>query len=276
MAYIQTEVKSQLMGRSVPVCLYFPADSNLCGGQVRGVITLLHGYGEAGREWPMMTAACRYAMQNGYILICPSVDNSFYCDMAAGSPFYTWMTEELPAVLDEMFVIPREREKNFIAGDSMGGYGALRLALLHPDRYAACASFSGSLDMSLMLLGGKVPFLPAASRKVVRQLMVPIFGPGLRLPKHADLVHLCRQTAKLPKEAQPRIFLSCGRQDTAYHMVLLQNDRFRNKIAGLPLDFTYREWDGEHLWCVWDRALAEFIGFIQNDDFAEQAKQYWL
>ena len=82
-------------------------------------------------------------------------------------------------LLGRMFKLPARREQNFIAGLSMGGYGALFLGLSRPDLYAGCASFSGAVDLSMMLAD------PAAPG--VREVFGPVFGDGLLLPKSSDL-----------------------------------------------------------------------------------------
>ena len=104
-----------------------------------------------GDDWVHFPAAIRYAADNGLVLVIPDAGNSFYNDMAWGQAWHTWLTEEMPALLRQMVRLPEEREKNFIAGMSMGGYGALRIGLAHPERYAGVASFSGCVDLPMMM-----------------------------------------------------------------------------------------------------------------------------
>ena len=143
MAYINARVRSILLQRTMNVDLYFPTDLPAeIVPKVTGAVTLLTGYGGSGADFMNWSAMPRYAADNGLILIAPDCDNSFYTDMAAGSPFFTYLTEELPRLLSGMFCLPQQREQNFIAGVSMGGYGALLAALTHPEKYAAAASLS--------------------------------------------------------------------------------------------------------------------------------------
>ena len=176
MAYIDCKLKSQILGTTVGVKLYFPTDLPAdVGYTVKGVLTLLHGYTNSGDDWMQMTAAPRYAADNGLVLVMPDCGNSFYQNMMHGGAYKTFVTEELPMLLGRMFKLPARREQNFIAGLSMGGYGALFLGLSRPDLYAGCASFSGAVDLSLMLAD------PAAPG--VREVFGPVFGDGLLLPK---------------------------------------------------------------------------------------------
>ena len=128
MAYVTCKLRSAELDRNVEIKLYFPCDLPVyVGAEMKGTLTLLHGYGNSGDDWTQMTAAARYAADNGLVLICPSCQNSFYQDTFR-SAWKTFVTEEMPLLLSRMFHFPREREKNFIAGLSMGGYGALYLA----------------------------------------------------------------------------------------------------------------------------------------------------
>ena len=268
MAYIRAEIKVEEMTRTVPTSLYFPTDlPTEVGNKVKGVITLFHGLGNCPDDWMMMSAATRYAADNGYILVAPNADNSFFADMAFGSPYYTAITEYLPAKLDAIFRIPRHRELNYIAGLSMGGYGAMHVGLSNPDKYAAIGSFSGSLDAEWIMENYR-------DDPTLRPIMQAAFGTEMSLPKQYDTFHLAKEVAKLPKEKQPRIFCTCGKQDTSTKMYL-QNMAFKKHAQSLPLDYTFLEWDGVHEWNFWDRSLAEFIGFIQNSNYGTCKRANW-
>lgn len=269
MSYIQAEIKIPQFFKNITVNLYFPTDlPDNVGNKVKGVITLLHGLGNTGKDWFMMIAAARYAADNGYIIVAPNADNSFYIDMRYGSPYYTILTELLPAQLQAIFNIPTEREKNFLAGLSMGGYGAMRIGLSQPHKYAAVGSFSGVVDVSLFKeFTQKVPEM--------KVFMEPVLGPDLTIPPELNLGVLAEQVSRLPKQEQPRLFCSCGLQDNDMVQILKQNRAFHKTAAGLGLDIAYKEWDGVHEWNFWDRSLAEFIGFIQNSDYAERKRNDW-
>ena len=88
--------------------------------------------------------------------------------MEYGKKYWTFVSDELPQIARSFFHLSDKREDNFVAGLSMGGYGAFKLALNHPDRFAAAASLSGALDIRSrtladagrkfdLILGGKDP-----------------------------------------------------------------------------------------------------------------------
>lgn len=272
MAIITAEIKIYETATTIPVSLYFPTDlPSSVGNSVKGVITLLHGLGNTPQDWMQMSAACRYAADNGYILVAPYAAQSFYTDMACGPAWYTMLTELLPAQLQRIFNISTAREMNYIAGLSMGGYGALRIGLSHPQRYAAIGSFSGAVHVKAMMDAVK-----ADPNPVFKPMFVPIWGEELEIPEDADVFALLQKTAALPKESQPRVYCTCGLQDAeAGGSVLLQNQALRDFAATLPVDCTYEEWDGVHEWNFWDRSLAQFIGFIQNSDYGRRKRGDW-
>ena len=104
MAYIDCKLKSQLLQRTVAGKRDFSPNFSAAGGnKVEGGLTLLHGYTNCGEDWLQMTAAARYAADNGLVLIIPDCDNSFYQNMVYGGAYYSFMTEELPLLLRSIF-----------------------------------------------------------------------------------------------------------------------------------------------------------------------------
>ena len=132
MAYIDCKLKSQILQTTVTVKLYFPTDLPAeVGNQIKGCLTLLHGFTNCSEDWFQMTSAARYAADNGLVLIVPDCGNSFYQNMMYGGAYRTFLVDEMPALLHNIFrFIPMQRDRNFIAGLSMGGYGALYLGCL--------------------------------------------------------------------------------------------------------------------------------------------------
>lgn len=269
MAYIQCTLKSQMLASSVDVRLYFPTDLPPdVGNAVNGVVTLLHGYTNCGDDWMEMSAAPRYAADNGLVLIAPSCQNSFYHNMAHGGAWYSFVTEEMPALLGRIFHLPTEREKNWIAGLSMGGYGALYLGLSRPDLYAGCASFSGAVDAAMMLAQG--------DREMLRPVMGPILGDDLVLPETSDLRVLAARVSRLPADRQPKILLTNGAQDIPDYAIKYQNDAMHESFAAMSLAHYRRmEWDGVHEWNFWDRSLVYALDYFLENGYAARKHADW-
>lgn len=269
MAYIECKLKSQILQTTVGIKLYFPTDLPAeVGYTVKGVLTLLHGYTNSGDDWIQMTAAPRYAADNGLVLIMPDCGNSFYQNMMYGGAYKTFLTQEMPMLLGRMFKLPTRRDQNFIAGLSMGGYGALFLGLSRPDLYAGCASFSGALDLSMMLA--------ASDHPGVREIFGPVFGDQLLLPQSSDLRVLAKRTAQLPAAQQPKILITNGLQDVEPYYILQQNDAMHKVFHSLDLAHYRRiQWNGVHEWNFWDRSLVYAIDYFLGNNYAAKKLNDW-
>ena len=115
------------------------------------VLYLLHGLSDDETIWMRRTSIERYAAQYGLAVVMPNGARSYYADMLRGGKYWTYLSEELPKVMQSFFRISDRREDTFAAGLSMGGYGAMKLALHCPERFAAAASLSGALSPEHLL-----------------------------------------------------------------------------------------------------------------------------
>ncbi|WP_395150426.1 alpha/beta hydrolase [uncultured Allofournierella sp.] len=269
MALLNCKFKSQALMSPTTVRVYLPTEGGQGSRQepIKGVFTLLHGYTNDGDDWIQMVPVVRYARENNLALVIPDAANSFYHDTAAQQAYYTWLTKEMPVCLAQTVALPTEREQNFVCGLSMGGYGALLLGLSQPERYAGCASFSGAVAVHRMLEQSENP--------LVRFAFEPVYGPALELPPERDLFHLARRAAELPKEQQPKILCTTGRQDHEPYYIYQQNQEFRAAAHALGLDYTYMEWDGGHDWAVWDRSLVYAMDLFVSPGYANRVLGAW-
>lgn len=140
--------------------------------------------------WMRRTNIERYAAARNLAVVMPAVGRSFYQDMAAGPRYWTFLSEELPAIMRGFFPLSEKRADNFAAGLSMGGYGAMRLALAHPERFAAAASFSGALDYARRLRESGKPRSRISSAE-----WNAVAGPGADAEgTDSDLFHLAKSS----------------------------------------------------------------------------------
>src|SRR3954463_9504927 len=154
MAFLDVHCFSDALGLSVSFYVLLPQQTTrqigLAGGEKRAqypTLYLLHGLSDDHTIWMRRTSIERYAAAKNIAVVMPAVARSFYQDMASGARYWTFVSEELPALCQQFFPLSPAREDNFVAGLSMGGYGALRLGLARPEKFAAAASLSGALDI---------------------------------------------------------------------------------------------------------------------------------
>lgn len=216
------------------------------------VLYLLHGYSDDHTAWQRWTSIERYAEDLNLAVIMPAVQNSFYTDMVHGGKFFTFVTEELPAVAHDLFPLSNDRSDTFVAGLSMGGYGAFKLALSRPDLYAATASLSGALDIHELIQTHK-----KNNNQSQLDSMQDVFGDLEKVTGGPhDLFALAQKVSQ--SAAKPRLFQCCGTEDFLY----ADNIRFRDFIRPLGFDYTYEESPGEHSWNYWDGMIQKVLAWL--------------
>ena len=198
---------------------------------------LLHGLSDDHTIWLRRTSIERYAAEYGICVVMPCAHKSFYTDMMYGNKYYTYIAKELPHIICEFFQVSDKREDNYIAGLSMGGYGALKIGMRECDSFCAVAALSAVADIKHI----RFP-----------EVMIPIWGEDLRIPQEDDLFYLAEQCEK--NKNKPRLFMAVGTEDFLYE----DNVHLKEKISGLDFDFTYAEAPGEHNWKFWD----EYIQYV--------------
>jgi putative tributyrin esterase len=218
----------------------------------RKLLYLLHGLSDDGSAWQRYSSIETVANEYGLAVVMPSVGRSFYTDQPNGQLYFTYLVEELPAYLKDVFGLAPVRENTFIAGLSMGGYGAFKAAFRYPERFAAAASFSGALSLAI------ISAMPDDPRQAE---FAHIFGDldKLQGSEHDSMVWL--QKAAQNPAALPRLFVACGRQDDLYPVNQMFNAACQQ--FGIPLD--YCEEDGKHDWHFWDRHIKRFLKIVLGE-----------
>jgi S-formylglutathione hydrolase FrmB len=213
---------------------------------------LLHGHSDDHTAWQRYTSIERYAEALNLAVVMPAVHLSFYNDMAHGGKYWQFISEEVPTLARDMFSLSSKREDNFVAGLSMGGYGAFKMALTHPERFAAGASLSGALDIRAV-----VDLKSKRHDKIWLEEMRTVFGDLGKVPgSKQDVIALARQAARGP--VKPRLYQCCGTEDE----LLPDNVSFRDAVRKLPLDLTYEEGPGEHNWAYWDKMIQRVLAWM--------------
>ena len=218
-------------------------------GRGRGVpvLYLLHGLSDDCTIWERRTSIERYATEKGIAVVMPEVRRSFYADEAVGEKYWTFIAEELPELIARTFRISTAREDTFVAGLSMGGFGAFKLALNHPERFAAAASLSGVLDATSLDLSwtGTLGERVWAGREIAGT--------------EDDLLGLLAQA---DPAALPSLFLDCGTEDE----LLDHNRRFITAAEERGVELASRLRPGAHTWDFWDESIQDVLDWLPLQD----------
>jgi len=245
MAFIRLGFYSEALGMQTEVNVVIPQRS--CIGEI-GIqnnanrekykcLYLLHGLSDDHTIWMRRTSIERYAAEYGICVVMPCGGKSFYTDMKYGMKYYTFIAKELPKIIQDLLPVSDKREDNYIAGLSMGGYGALKIAMRECDSFCAGAGLSSVADIR---------------RENFREIEIPIFGENLEVPDDDDLFKLAEKYSSNPNK--PRIYMGIGTGDFMYD----DNIRLRKHFESLDFDYTYRESEGVHSWVFWD----EYIQYV--------------
>jgi putative tributyrin esterase len=260
MALIHCDLRSETLNLCTSICVILPQppgplawDSTPPAGKYP-VLWLLHGLSDDHTIWQRRTSIERHVEPLPLAVVMPAVHRSWYTDMALGYRYWTYISEELPAIVRSLFPISERREDNFVAGLSMGGYGAFKLALRHPERYAAAASLSGALGIAYGLAESPDP--------AWRAEMSNVFGDVTAVPGSDDDTFALATRVARSNGPKPRLYQCCGTEDFLYD----SNLKFRDHSRRLGLDLSYEEGPGEHEWGYWDRMIQHVLAWLPLAD----------
>ena len=202
---------------------------------------LLHGLGDDHTIWMRRTSIERYATEYGICVVMPCGQKSFYADMKYGGKYYTYIAKELPKIMREFFKVSEKREDNYIAGLSMGGYGALKIGLREGEHFCAAAGLSTVADIK---------------RNDFSEVTISVFGKDKQIPEDEDLFCLAKlHNGDLQK---PRIYMAVGTEDFLYD----DNIRLRDELQRLDYEYTYEEGPGVHCWAFWDEYIQHVLKWM--------------
>jgi putative tributyrin esterase len=252
MAFIQCDFYSEVLGLSTSMNVILPQQTQTqigMSGHVRAqkhpTLFLLHGLSDDHTIWLRRTSIERYAADLGLAVVMPAVHRSFYENMANGLNYWTFISEELPALARSFFPLSEAREDNFVAGLSMGGYGAFKLALNRPDQYAAAASLSGAL------IADRIYDRFPAEARLIFESRESIAG------SESDLFAAAERLSQ-SNQPKPQLYQCCGTEDFLYE----ENITFRDYVKPLKLSLTYDEAPGEHTWAFWDEHIQRVLQWL--------------
>lgn len=229
-------------------------------------VYLIHGGGDDDTLTYRYTNAERYAQDNNVMLITPNIANSFGIDADYGVKYQTFLSKELPVVIQTLFASSPKREDNFIVGYAMGGNVALGTAIMHPELFSVCVDMSGGIGMTL----DNETMKEELSGDHFKSFM-PIYNASFGAAEdYDDSAHDLYKIAKEKKEAGEKLtkfYICCGSEE----FIRARVEKDVRKLKELDYDVDYILAEGyTHDFNMWDKyinvALSELLPLRRNPE----------
>ena len=254
MVLFRGDIKCKSLQRRTSISVILPSDNiHFLSGSEELVekpyktLYLLHGLYGSDDIFLANTSVQKFAEDNGIAVIIPCGENSFYLDdESSHRMFGEYVGQELLDITRNIFPLSSRREDTYIAGFSMGGYGAIRNGLKY------CNNFSKIGMISAALITDDIAYYSDDSNVLYsRKFYESVFGDLNNVagsdkdPKY--LVENCDDV--------PEIFMACGRDDFLFE----KNADFYRFLKSNDIDATFIGAEGEHTWEFCDEFIKYFI-----------------
>lgn len=239
MAHMTVTRKSGALGKETQLHILAP---NGRVEQPLKVLYLLHGLSDDSSCWSRLTSLELFARNGNFLVVMPDGGRSFYHDTPYGENYFTYITKELPDWIRFLFPVSEKREDTFIAGLSMGGYGALKAALTYPEQYGGVAAFSSVCDVKRHYEDNSLP--------------VKVMFGDQPCWDHLDLYELAKRANCA--QQKPLIYHWCGTSDFLYQ----DNLNFRAHMESLSFDYHFYDGEGDHMWKYWNEQVEKAMVFF--------------
>ena len=261
MAYIHMDLYSRALQRTVSVRAFIPADKAIYESRTLPpkkpfkTLYLLNGYFGSDIDWLAAGKLHYLATTYNIAVILPSGENKFYVDqVGTGEAFGRFIGEDLVEQTRRIFNLSDKREDTFIAGLSMGGYGALRNGLRYADTFGYVVALSpGIVDEEFLDAQARAK-APGFSESYVASpaYLTSIFGTVDRhIGSDNDIRALYDGLAKSGRRI-PKLYLACGSEDM---LVIGSVRKLRDWLSERNADLVYDEGPGIHDYNFWNEHI---------------------
>jgi S-formylglutathione hydrolase FrmB len=209
------------------------------------VFYLLHGLSDDHSAWARRSRIEWYARDLPLIVVMPDGGRGFYTDNVEGAKYGTFFSEELIEFVERTFPARRDRAGRCVGGLSMGGYGAVRLALEFPRKFVSAHSHSGALT-AWRYDANRTSLTTSEHRR--------IFGEESEGSRH-DLFALAAAARAIG--TLPALRIDCGTEDFLLPVNRLAHEEF----TAMGIEHDYVEYPGAHDWDYWNAHIQDAIDF---------------
>lgn len=211
-------------------------------------VYLLNGYDGDHTSYVKSTPLDSLADSNNIILVCPDGRDSWYFDSPVDPSMQmeSYITCDVISTIDRRLRTRADRNNRAIAGLSMGGHGALWIAMRHPDMFASAGSMSGAVDINMPRFHnrwkikqwlGSYESVPQVWKTHTVMSLLPQLSPG-RL----------------------RLIVACGDKD----IFIGVNNNLHKSLTSRGIDHVYSVTPGNHSWVYWRQTLPLLLDFFNQ------------
>ena len=255
MAFLEMNFHSDTLKMGVSVNVILPETAKTAIGidskteQSYKTILLLHGLSDDHTIWHRRTSIERYATERGIAVVMPAADKSWYTDEAG--KYLTFIGEELPRVCRSFFKgMSDKAEDTFLVGNSMGGYGSVKIALLYPETFGGAGSLSGAFAIDEF------------SKVCKGYEWQTVFGrdfesPDCLMGSRHDVFKIASDYRE-SKKPFPKLYLWCGNND----FFTASNRKFSEHLKKLGFEHLFEDTDGDHSWGCWDLFVRHALDYL--------------
>lgn len=248
------ELKSTLLGRSIDYRILYPVQYQYPDKREKRfpVLYLLHGVTGQSSDWIERTRVALYATHHDLFIVMIEGGNGWYTDSASipADKYESYILQELIPDVEKRFRVSQERDGRAVAGLSMGGYGAVKFGLKHPEMFALAASMSGAFGAASWTQKD----VPNAGP--ILDSILKTFGAANSSTRSAnDVFKLARNVPAERISSLPFFYLDCGTEDFLFPF----NREFAGLLVERKIPHEYRQLPGDHNWKYWDRQIQEIM-----------------
>ena len=254
MVLFRGDIKCKSLQRRTSISVILPADNIHFLQDTEEIVPkpyktlyLLHGLYGSDDIFLANTSIQKFAEDNGIAIVIPCGENSFYVDNPKAHAYYgEYVGQELLDITRNIFPLSHKREDTFIAGFSMGGYGAIRNGLKYHENFSKIGMISAAL-----ITDDIVNYTDDSNVLRSRDFYESIFGDLDKLEgSDMDPKALIGNCPNIPN-----IYMACGADDFLFE----KNTDFNDYLKDNGIDATFVRAPGEHTWEFCDEHIKEFI-----------------
>lgn len=253
MAKLSMNYFSNALRRNIDINVILPIDSfdygsgEYLSSRKFKTIYLLHGIFGCNTDWLDNTNLITYLAKHRIAVVLPSGENSFYVDnVDTGAMYSKFIGEELPTITRRAFPLSDNYEDTYIAGLSMGGFGALLNGIRFNETFSIIGAFSSAIPNEFE----SKDLFPKEDFGLNYKRLLEVSQGQFDLVKQIE-----NKDDKLPY-----MYITCGTEDFLYD----KTQSFVASLNNLGVAHEYHEWSGEHDWVFWDQSISKFLDFLSS------------